>query len=138
MVPAGQPGICYGEIDIRRLSNLLSIAHEHKLNGFEELLLLEGLGPRTLRLLAHISKVLHGTPSRFDDPARLYFPHSGKDGKTFAVRIPAYNETYSYLRRAVDRAGIGIRNGQDVTAGTEGPKPKKRTELSEKQLSLFS
>ncbi|RYX95325.1 diaminopimelate decarboxylase, partial [bacterium] len=42
--------------------------------NFEELLLLKGVGPRTLQSLALVSEVIHGSPSRFRDPARFSFP----------------------------------------------------------------
>ncbi|MEM9680378.1 MAG: DUF763 domain-containing protein, partial [Bacteroidota bacterium] len=72
-----------------------------------DLLLLKGLGPRTLQSLTLVSEVIHGTPSRFSDPARYSFAHGGKGGRPFPVPTKVYDETISTLRTAVDRAKIG-------------------------------
>jgi hypothetical protein len=45
------------------------------LRDFASLLLVEQLGPRTLQSLALIAEVVHGTPTRFEDPARFSFAH---------------------------------------------------------------
>lgn len=70
-------------VDLKRLGTVLWLAQEQQPGGFEDLLLLQGLGPRTLQSLALVSEVIHGTPSRFKDPARFAFAHGGKDGHPF-------------------------------------------------------
>src|SRR2546429_4145130 len=54
------------------------VAYERDLHDFAELLLLEKLGPRTLQSLALVAEVVHGAPSRFDDPARFSFAHGDR------------------------------------------------------------
>jgi len=71
------------------------------------LLLLENLGPRTLQSLALIAEVVHGTPTRFADPARFSFAHGGKDGQPFPVPLKTYDESLSVLRRALQQAKVG-------------------------------
>src|SRR5215510_156383 len=66
-------------VDLKRLGAVLAVAHERDLHDFASLLLLENLGPRTLQSLALIAEVVHGTPSRFSDPARCSFALVGKD-----------------------------------------------------------
>ena len=51
---------------------------------------LEQLGPRTLQSLALIAEVVHGAPTRFEDPARFAFAHGGKDGHPFPVPLKVY------------------------------------------------
>src|SRR6201996_5225900 len=63
------------DVDLRRLGAVLWLAHDRQPADFEELLLLEGVGPRTLQSLALVSEVVHGTPSRVKDPARFAFAH---------------------------------------------------------------
>ena len=70
-------------------------------------LLLEQLGPRTLQSLALIAEVVHGTPTRFDDPARFAFAHGGKDGHPFPVPLKVYDESIAVLRRALHMARLG-------------------------------
>jgi uncharacterized protein len=94
-------------IDMKRLGALLAVAYEKQLRDFANLLLLENLGPRTLQSLALIAEVVHGTPTRFADPARFSFAHGGKDGHPFPVPLKTYDESLSVLRRALQQAKVG-------------------------------
>lgn len=94
------------DVDIKRLGGVLAIAHETEVTGFEDLLLTNGLGPRTLQSLALVSEVIYGTPSRFTDPARFSFAHGGKDGHPFPVPLKVYDQSITVLRKAVDKAKI--------------------------------
>jgi hypothetical protein len=95
------------DVDLKRLGAVLWLAHDKRPADFEELLLLEGLGPRTLQSLALVSEVIHGTPSRFKDPARFSFAHGGKDGHPFPVPIKVYDETLGVLQTAIYKAKLG-------------------------------
>lgn len=94
------------DVDIKRLGSVLAVAHETEVSGFEDLLLTNGLGPRTLQSLTLVSEVIYGTPSRFSDPARFSFAHGGKDGHPFPVPLKVYDQSISILRKAVDKAKI--------------------------------
>ena len=102
------------DVNLRRLGAVLWLAHERQPSDFEELVLLEGVGPRTLQSLALVSEVIHGTPSRFRDPARFAFAHGGKDGHPFPVPIQVYDETISILQTAVHKAKVGQSDKQDA------------------------
>jgi hypothetical protein len=95
------------DIDLKRLGTVLWLAHNTQPKDFEELLLLQGVGPRTLQSLTLVSEVIHGTPSRFQDPARFSFAHGGKDGHPFPVPVKVYDETISTLKTAVNKAKLG-------------------------------
>ena len=95
------------DVDLKRLGAMLWLTHEKKPIDFEELLLLEGMGPRTLQSLALVSEVIYGIPARFTDPARFSFAHGGKDGHPFPVPVKVYDETISVLSKAVQKAKIG-------------------------------
>ena len=95
------------DVDLKRLGAMLWLTHERQPADFEELLLLEGMGPRTLKSMALVSEVIYGTPSRFKDPARFSFAHGGKDGHPFPVPLKVYDETISILTKAVNKAKIG-------------------------------
>lgn len=95
------------DVDLKRLGAVLAIAHEQELRDFASLLLVEGLGPRTLQSLALIAEVVHGAPSRFSDPARFSFAHGGKDGHPFPVPLKTYDESLAILRRSLDAARVG-------------------------------
>jgi hypothetical protein len=102
------------DVNLKRLGAVLWLAHERQPSDFEELVLLEGVGPRTLQSLALVSEVIHGTPSRFRDPARFAFAHGGKDGHPFPVPIQVYDETISILQTAVHKAKVGQSDKQDA------------------------
>jgi hypothetical protein len=95
------------DIDLKRLGAVLAVAHEQDLRDFASLLLVEGLGPRTLQSLALIAEVVHGAPSRFSDPARFSFAHGGKDGHPFPVPLKTYDESLAVLRRSLNAARLG-------------------------------
>ena len=95
------------DVNEKRLGAVLALAHERDLRDFASFLLLEQLGPRTLQSLALIAEVVHGAPTRFDDPARFAFAHGGKDGHPFPVPLKVYDESIAVLRRALDSAKLG-------------------------------
>jgi hypothetical protein len=94
------------DVDLKRLGAVLTVAYERQLRDFANLLLLENLGPRTLQSLALIAEVIHGTPTRFSDPARFSFAHGGKDGHPFPVPLKTYDESISVLRHALQQAKL--------------------------------
>ena len=95
-----------GDVDLKRLGAVLAVAHERELHDFADLLLVEKLGPRTLQSLALIAEVVHGTPTRFTDPARFSFALGGKDGHPFPVPLRTYDESIDVLRRSLDAAKV--------------------------------
>ena len=102
------------DVNLKRLGSVLALAHENEIKNFEALLLLEGVGPRTLQSLTLVSEIIHGTPVRFSDPARFSFAHGGKDGHPFPVPVKVYDETIDLLRTSVEKAKIGARDKQQA------------------------
>ncbi len=94
------------DVDLKRLGAVLAVANESDLRDFASMLLLEGLGPRTLQSLALIAEVVHGAPARFSDPARFSFAHGGKDGHPFPVPLKTYDESLGVLRRSLESARL--------------------------------
>ena len=100
-------------VDLKRLGAVLAVAYERDLHDFAELLLVENLGPRTLQSLALVAEVVHGAPSRFNDPARFSFAHGGKDRHPFPVPLKTYDQSISVLRTSLDAAKLGDREKID-------------------------
>ena len=94
------------DVNLKRLGAILTLAHEKQLTEFEDLLLLEGVGPRAVQSLTLVSEVIHGTPSRFTDPARFSLAHGGKDGHPFPVPLKVYDETIHVLKTSIEKAKI--------------------------------
>jgi len=95
------------DVDLRRLHATLAAAAECGPQDFTELLLLPGIGARTVASVAFVAEVLHGAPCRFSDPARFSLAHGGKDGHPFPVPLKVYDETIAVLKRAVRNARLG-------------------------------
>jgi hypothetical protein len=95
------------DIVMRRLYGNIASAIESGPKDFPELLLVPGVGPRTVRALAMVSEVVHGAPYRFSDPARFSLAHGGKDRHPFPVPLKVYDETISVLKSAVSKARLG-------------------------------
>jgi uncharacterized protein len=95
------------DIDLKRLGAVLALAYDRRFHDFAELLLLEKLGPRTLQTLAMVAEVVHGTPTRFSDPARFSFALGGKDRHPFPVPLKTYDESIAVLRSSLDAARLG-------------------------------
>ncbi|WP_027378006.1 DUF763 domain-containing protein [Kaistella palustris] len=104
------------DVDLKRLGALLYMTRETQPENFEELLLLKGVGPRTLQSLALVSEVIHGAPSRFKDPARFAFAHGGKDGHPFPVPLKIYDETLEILQKGIEKSKLGHSDQQKTLA----------------------
>lgn len=99
-------------VDMRRLGAVLTVAWENNLRDFKELLMIKGVGPRTIQSLSLVSEIIHGTPSRFKDPARFSFAHGGKDRHPFPVPTRTYDETISILQKGIEKAKLGFTEKQ--------------------------
>jgi uncharacterized protein len=96
-----------GDVIARRLHGNLAAAAECGPADFSELLLVPGVGARTVRALAMVAEVVHGSAYRFSDPARFSLAHGGKDGHPYPVPITVYDQTIAVLKSAVHRARLG-------------------------------
>jgi hypothetical protein len=95
------------DVRLRRLHGTLAAAAERGPVDFADLLLVPGVGARTVKALAMVSEVVHGAPYRFADPARFSLAHGGKDGHPFPVPLKVYDETIRVLKSAVSKARLG-------------------------------
>ena len=94
-------------VTLRRLHGALAAAADRGPRDFTELLMIPGIGARTLASLALVAEVIYGTPARFSDPARFSLAHGGKDGYPFPVPLRVYDETLNVLRSAINQAKLG-------------------------------
>jgi hypothetical protein len=95
------------DIVMRRLHGNMAAAAERGPADFSELLLVPGVGARTVRALALVAVVVHGAPCRFSDPGRFSIAHGGKDRHPFPVPLKVYDETIGVLKSAVQKARLG-------------------------------
>jgi hypothetical protein len=98
----------------RRLHGALAAAADRGPRDFADLLLVPGIGARTVRALSLVAEVVHGAPSRFTDPARFSLAHGGKDRHPFPVPTRVYNRTIEVMKSAVCKARLG--NSEELAA----------------------
>ncbi|WP_040678238.1 DUF763 domain-containing protein [Rhizobium mesoamericanum] len=94
------------DVRMKRLYANLAAAADRGPTDYPELLLVPGVGPRTVRALAMVSEVIHGAPCRFSDPARFSLAHGGKDRHPFPVPLKIYDETIRILKSAVAKGKL--------------------------------
>jgi len=95
------------DVNLRRLHATLAAAVDAGPKDFADLLLIPGVGARTVRSLAMVAEIVHGAPYRFADPARFSLAHGGKDRHPFPVPIAVYDQTIRVLKTAVAKARLG-------------------------------
>src|SRR5262245_290109 len=95
------------DVLLRRMRGTLAAAAECGPRDFADLLLVPGVGARTVAALALVGEVIHGAASRFADPARFPTAAGGEDGAPFPVPLTVYDETIRVLRAALDSARLG-------------------------------
>jgi hypothetical protein len=97
------------EVDWKTLEKL----HEVRPRNYEELLLVRGVGPGTVRALALVADLIYGERPSWRDPVKFSFAHGGKDGIPFPVDRDLYDRTVMELyeiARSADREGFaGLR-----------------------------
>jgi hypothetical protein len=98
----------------RRLHGALAAAADCGPKDFAELLLVPGIGARTVRALALVAEVVHGAPCRFTDPARFSLAHGGKDRHPYPVPTRVYDRTLEVMKSAVRKARLG--NEEELAA----------------------
>jgi len=107
LVLPGHHDVRPADVMLRRLHGTLAAAAECGPVDFPELLLVPGVGARTVRSLAMVAEVVHGAPCRFADPARFSLAHGGKDRHPYPVPTKVYDKTIAVMKAAVSSAKLG-------------------------------
>ncbi len=84
----------------------LKKAYELQPKNYEELISLNGMGPKTIRALALISELIYGAGPSWKDPVKYSFAHGGKDGYPYPVDRETYDESIDVLKNAIQESGI--------------------------------
>jgi hypothetical protein len=97
------------EIRLKSLEKAFIQIYENSPRNFEQLLGIQGVGPKSLQALSLISELIYGVKPSFKDPTRFSFTHGGKDGHPFPVDRKVYDKTIEVLKMAIERARVGDR-----------------------------
>ena len=95
--------------DLKRLKKTIEKAHFLKPENFENLLMTQGVGPKTIRALSLVSEIIYGAKPSYEDPARYSFSVGGKDGTPFFVQKGVYNELLNVIEKGIKKAKISNR-----------------------------
>ncbi len=110
------------DVNVKRMRSSFRNIHEQAPEDFQKLLETKGVGPASVRALALLAELIHGTPpSRRDlagaedeDQERsghcwadYSYAHGGKDGTPFPVDREAYDRSITVLTDAVRQARMG-------------------------------
>ncbi len=71
---------------------------EYRPKTFEEVLLTRGMGPKKLRALTLVAKLIYGTDVDWKDPVKYTYAHGGKDGTPYPVDRKLYDQTIEFFR----------------------------------------
>lgn len=98
------------ESDLNEKSwEVLRKAYRLQPRTYEDLVAIEGMGPKKIRALALISQLIFGTTPSWQDPAKFSFAHGGKDGFPYPVDRRTYDASIQALRSAVEESRLGNR-----------------------------
>lgn len=95
------------DVDLtKRDMEVLQKAYEIQPENYEELVSLEGMGPKKIRALALISDLVYGSKPSWNDPVKYSFTHGGKDGFPYPVNREVYDHSIRMLKDAVEGAKL--------------------------------
>lgn len=104
IMPAHHPVL---DIDLSdRDFEVLQNAWEIQPENYQELISLQGMGPKKIRALALISDLVYGDSPSWKDPVKYSFTHGGKDGYPYPVDREVYDNSIDTLRVALEQARL--------------------------------
>ncbi|MDD5638825.1 MAG: DUF763 domain-containing protein, partial [Candidatus Pacebacteria bacterium] len=81
-------------------------AHFLKPENFENLLMIKGVGPKTIRALSLVAELIYGAKPSYKDPARYSFTVGGKDHTPMPIQRDTYDELIFIMEKAIKKAKI--------------------------------
>jgi hypothetical protein len=97
------------KFDLKKLKKTIEKAHFLKPENFEQLLMTEGVGPKTIRALSLVAELIYNAPASYQDPARYSFCVGGKDGTPYKIEKRTYNSLISILEKGIEMAKISLK-----------------------------
>jgi hypothetical protein len=102
------------KFDLKRLKKTIEKAHFLKPENFEQLLMTEGVGPKTIRALSLVSELVYGARASYEDPARYSFTVGGKDHVPMPIQRDVYDELLSIMEKGIKKAKISNREKVEI------------------------
>lgn len=92
----------------KRLEKTIELVGETKPKSFEQLLSIEGVGPKTIRALSLISEIIYGAKPSYEDPVRYTYAFGGKDGIPYPVEKKNYDLSIEIIEKAIKKSNLGF------------------------------
>ncbi len=99
---------------------VLKRAYEIQPSNYEEMLSLEGMGPKKIRALALISDLVYGSKPSWKDPVKYSFTHGGKDGYPYPVDREVYDHSIQTLKEVLEGAKLEKKDKYNAVKRLEG------------------
>ena len=99
---------------------VLKKAYQLQPSSYEEMLSLEGIGPKKIRALALISDLVYGSNPSWKDPVKYSFTHGGKDGYPYPVDREVYDHSIHTLKEALENAKLERKDKYKAIKRLEG------------------
>jgi len=97
------------KFDFKRLKRIIEKIRFFKPETFENLLMIEGVGPKTIRALSLAAELIYGAKASFEDPARYSFAHGGKDGTPYFPDKEEMDKTIRALEQGIKKSKISLK-----------------------------
>lgn len=102
------------------LEKILFKACDIKPQNYEELLSLEGVGPKTMRALSLVSEVIYAARPSYEDPARYSFAHGGKDATPYPIDKRTYDSSIQFFSKLVAKTRLPFYEKRKILANLIG------------------
>jgi len=99
---------------------VLKKAYELQPANYQEMISLEGMGPKKIRALALISDLVYGSCPSWKDPVKYSFTHGGKDGYPYPVDRDVYDHSIKTLKEALEGAKLEKKDKYNAIKRLEG------------------
>ncbi len=96
--PVEQEFVNFESPQFKRAINQAIIAQP---NNFEKLLMVRGVGPKTIRAISLVAEIIYGAKPSYEDPARYTFAHGGKDGTPYPIDKKLYDQSLAVIEKAL-------------------------------------
>jgi len=97
------------KFDLKRLEKTIFSINEQSPEGFEKMLSLKGVGPKTIRALSLVAEIIYGAKPSYEDPARYTFSVGGKDGTPYPVDKETYDKVLGIMEKGIKNSLASLR-----------------------------
>ncbi len=84
------------------------------IDSYEDLVLLRGIGPKTVRALALLSELVYGKEPSWEDPVKFSYAHGGKDGTPYRINRKEYDETIQTMENIIEAAHTDFKTKENA------------------------